>query len=68
MKKSDLKVGDKLIQSLNGAGCRKALKITDIDTEYRIVGMGCFATSLDKVHINHKLVKEDGTIEEITED
>ena len=40
MKKSDLKVGDKIIQLEYGAGSGRPLTITDIDKENGIIGMG----------------------------
>lgn len=68
MKKSDLKVGDTIIQMTNGAGAHIPLKITDINKEGNpiIVGMGVFGCLYDTIHVHHMFVKEDGTLEEIT--
>ena len=66
MKKSDLKVGDKIIQTIGGAGSNCPLTITDINSG--IIEMGIYGCFLEDVHINHKYVREDGTLEDITDD
>ena len=69
MKKSDLKVGDKIIQLDNGAGSGRPIKITDIKTyegNFKVIGMGAYCYAYDRVEKSHMFVKEDGTFEEIT--
>lgn len=68
MKKSKLLIGDKIIQISHGAGNGIPLEITDIDHEYGIIGMGMYATSLENVHLCHKYVNNDGTLEDITDE
>lgn len=67
MKKSNLKVGDKIIQIENGAGSGRPLMITDIDSEYGIVGMGAYGCSMDGIEKHHKYVRPDGILEDITD-
>lgn len=67
MKKSDLKIGDKIIQIKSGAGSGRPLTITDIDTEYGIIGMGVYGCYVDGVEKYHKYVKADGTLEDLTD-
>jgi hypothetical protein len=66
MKKSNLKVGDKIVQIVSGAGSGIPLEITDIDRECGIIGMGYYGCSYDGVQVNHKYVRDDGSLEEIT--
>ena len=69
MKKSELKVGDRIIQESNGAGSGRPLKITDIKTyegDLKIIGMGLYCCNFDGVEKSHMFVKEDGSFEEIT--
>ena len=68
MKKSDLKIGDKIIQIINGAGSGSPLKITDIDKEYGIIEMGWYGCSYDGVHKYHRYVRQDGTLENIIDE
>jgi len=68
IKKSDLKVGDKIILIVNGAGAFAHLEITDINYEHGIIGMGTYACSLKDVHRLHKYVRKDGTLEEIIDE
>ena len=63
MKKEDLKVGDKIIQTTNGAGGWLPLTITDIKDG--IIGMGGYGCLIETVGVHHKYIKEDGTLEDI---
>lgn len=67
MKKSDLKVGDRIIQITPGAGSGVPKTITDIDEEFGIIGMGPYGCALDTVDEDHKFVRPDGTYEDIEE-
>ena len=64
MKSSDLKVGDRIVQIKPGAGSGMFLKITDIKDG--IIGMGGYGCLLSTVHIHHKFVKDDNSLEDIT--
>lgn len=68
MKKSELLPGHKIIMLTNGVGSGRPLEITDIDTEYGIIEMGPYGTSLCGVGKFHKFVRDDGTYEDITDD
>lgn len=70
MKKSNLKIGDKIIQTVNGAGSNRPLTITDLDRteEHIIVGMGMYGCCYDGIEKNHMFVKEDGKYEELTDE
>ena len=67
MKKSELRVGDRIIQTSPGAGSHIILEITDMDKKLGIVGMGAYACLMDGIEECHKYVNPDGTFEDLTD-
>lgn len=66
MRKSNLKVGDKVTTEIYGAGENEILKITCINREKSIVEMGKYVCNYENIDKRYKYVNKDGTFEDIT--